>query len=218
MAGVVLQHGRCHFLVKCQIPFIAVVLELHILFLGIAFRSLQLDGSARKVEGSLEKLRCPPERFVPVGLGQCRLPACLIEFTQLGEIYAYSRVFHGFGIKPLLYLGFVFRLLPDKTDGVDTFVHTHRVLPVVGRADILVLILDAGLFILVHVFLHDGELDVTHLYTGRIVDVTTPLYTVGRQIATGRTRITHGHGKVLVFVAFKAYRRPVSRMVRYIVF
>ena len=56
MAGVVLQHGRCHFLVECQIPFIAVVLELHILFLGVVFRSLQLDGSARKVEGSLEKL------------------------------------------------------------------------------------------------------------------------------------------------------------------
>ena len=85
-------------------------------------------------------------------------------------------------VLPLTEQCFKLLLLSDESDGIDTFVHAERVLPVVGRLGILGIILDADSLGGIHVALHDFLLDTAHLSTDGILGVTF-LNAIARQVA-----------------------------------
>ena len=139
---VVLQQGGKHFLVECLIPFVTVVLDLEVLLLTLIFRTLKLVTTSIGTHGTGGELVGAVEGLYPIHKGANRLIALTVRLTHQVEIQLVLQ------IACLILEGtdacLEFLLLTDNADGIDTFVHTDGVLPVVGTLCILTVVLDTN--------------------------------------------------------------------------
>ena len=81
-------------------------------------------------------------------------------------------------ILPSTETGFVLTLQIHDADRIDTLVHTDGILPVVGRAGVLAVVLDADSLVGTHVLLHHLLLYATNLGTRRILSIAHGLDSV----------------------------------------
>ena len=127
---IVLQQGSDDFLIGGLVPLGAVVLELDIVSLGLAVLAVD-DGTVLHTEGPAGHLVSTPasEGLRIVSQSPHGSKALLVELSQLLEVELAFQ--ESCRVLPLTDLLLVFCLLLDKPDGIDTFVHTDGVLPVV---------------------------------------------------------------------------------------
>ena len=121
------------------------------------------------------------------------------------EFFQFCKVEQSFQIArlllPLLQFGFKLLFLSDESDGIDTFVHTDGVLPVVGAVGIFRVVLDAHSFVGTHVAEHDFLFYGTSLSHNSIHSIAAFLDTIAAQVAAGAAGISHNHGKIAGFIA-----------------
>ena len=177
---VVLQEGSEHLLIERHIPFCRVIFKLMILLLLVLLWTLylhiglELDGTGRELD-----VASSGERFREVGPGVFHVCALLVELGELVEIYLVGKIVGCLGcILPSTETGFVLTLQIHDADRVDTLVHTDGILPVVGRAGVLAVVLDAYCLVGTHVLLHHLLLYATNLGTRRILCIAHGLDSV----------------------------------------
>ena len=180
MLLVILQEGSEHFLIERHIPFCRVIFKLMILLLLVLLRTfhlhigLELDGTGRELD-----IASSGERFREVGPGILHVCALLVKLGELIEIYLVGEVVGCLGcILPSTETGFVLTLQIHDADRIDTLVHTDGIFPVVGRAGVLAVVLDAYSLVGTHVLLHHLLLYATNLGTRRILSIAHSLDSV----------------------------------------
>ena len=177
---VVLQEGSEHFLIERHIPFCRVIFKLMILLLLVLLRTLhlhvglELDGTGRELD-----VASSGERLCEVSPGVFHVCALLVELGELVEIYLVGEIVGCLGcILPSTETGFVLTLQIHDADRVDTLVHTDGILPVVGRAGVFAVVLDADSLVGTHVLLHHLLLYATNLGTRCILSIAHGLDSV----------------------------------------
>ena len=175
MFTVVLEQSCHNVLVESLVPSIAVVLELHILLCRLVLRTLYFH-SSEHLQSTCIELAGAVESLNPVGEHILHVEALGVEVFHLVEIKFALQIAGAvlISLDALLEL----LLLTDNTDGIDTFVHSDGVLPVVGALCILGIILDSHCLVGTHVADHDLLLHATHLCTWGIVGIATLLDTI----------------------------------------
>ena len=94
-------------------------------------------------------------------------------------------------------------LLADKTGGIDTFVHSDGVLPVVAALGVLRVILDSHCLVGTHVLEHHFLLYASHLCAWSVLRISALAYSVRGEIAACASGITHGHCEVAFFISLQ---------------
>ena len=192
LLAVMFQQGSENLAVSIVIPFVAVVLELNIMRLRLTVLTVD-DGPILYADSSAGHLVgvSPTKGLAIECQGTYSLETLLVELLQFGKIkLALQETCRVLPLADLLLeLGF----LLDEADGIDTFVHTDGVLPVVGTAGILRVVLDTYSLVGSHVADHDVLLHFTGLIAGLVVCITTLLDTIAREITAGASRVADGH-------------------------
>ena len=208
---IVLQQGCQHLTLGGLVPLLAVVLIDDMLLLAF---SLHTDAEA-VLPHALAQLVLHDEGLTEEGLVAAQHHALLVEALQTVEVelsLQIARLVH-----PAADALLEGTLLLYQTDGIDTFVHTDGVLPVVAGTGIFRLVHDAHRLRRAHVAQHDLLLDGTNLHTGSIDGVAALLDAIAAEVAAGRAGIAHDHGKVARLIAVHRHASPRLRTVRNII-
>ena len=216
---IVLQKSGEHLFVESHVPFVRVVVKLMILLLLVLLRALYLH-VALQFESTGRELYIASscKRLGEVGPGIFHVGTLLVELCKLVEVYLVDQVVGSLGcVLPCAKTGFVLALQVDDAYRVDTFVHAEGVLPVVGRAGILAVVLDSYSLVGTHVLLHHFLLHATNLCTWSILGIAHGLDAIAGEVALCCARIAHGHGVVAILIALQRNLCPTLGFVRHVV-
>ena len=189
---IVLQQGSEDLTVRIVVPFVGVVLKLHIIGFRLAFLTVD-DSTILHSEGSASHLVSIPtsEGLVVEGEGTGGIEPFLVETLQQVEVELALQ--EARRVLPLTNLLLKLGLLLNQSDGIDTFVHANGVLPVVGTLGVFRVVLDAHSFVSTHVTDHDVLFYLTCLITGLVLCIATFLDAIAGEVTARRTRIADGH-------------------------
>ena len=214
MLLVVLQQGGKYLAVEGLVPCVAVVLKLYVLLLGLCLGTLHFH-TATQTHRTRAELIGVAERLHPIHEGTAVLQTVGIHASHIVEVQLVLQITRR--ILPLADACLVFLLLGDNADGIDTFVHTDGVLPVVRRLSVLRVVLDAYGLVGTHVANHDVLLHTTHLSAGGVVGIAHLTNTIAREITLGGTRIADGHCEIAILIALHTHLCPTLRVVGHVV-
>ena len=166
-----------------------------------------------QLAGEAQDLRAVREGLVQVGQG-------IDLFIRRGEAPLQARKHLAILRHPLL----IFRhpvgkgqllclLTGDHAQAGQAFVHTDRVLPVVGAAGIFIGILDTHLIARLHRLFPKRLLDAPHLDARFIVMLHLLPHTPRAEVAIGVTGETDRHGIVVLRIALQRDLRHVARFI-----
>ena len=129
MLAVVLHHGCQQFAVGFLIPLLAIVVEGDILFFLLVRGPLYSNAAMHFLGTHRQLVTLATPCLVPIVERTNTLETLLVELCQLVEIELTLQI--AGAVLPLANLVLKLSLLLDKSDGIDTFVHSDGVFPVV---------------------------------------------------------------------------------------
>ncbi len=189
--AVVLHQCSQHLAVCVVVPFVAVVLELDVVALGLLRLTVD-DGSVLYAECPTGQLAVTPrEGLIEECQRPCGLEALLVE--ALHQVEVELALQESRRVLPLANLLLVGGFLLDEADGVDTLVHADGVLPVVRALCVFRIVLDAYSLRGPHVAYHDVLLDLTGLVARLVLSIAAFTDAVAGEIAAGAAGIADGH-------------------------